>query len=322
MRDLPRYHHVVPAAHRRLLGAVSATVLIFAMLGVLPASADERISIISERVLFGEEGSVQTLAEADVEPDQVGQLCTLEVHVENQFSVHPGNDILITASGAQTVIEDIEAQPDGDRDLTAQIVLGPTLLVQLRFGPHQVSSMGFEISVDCSTDGAPVIVGSSCPDPGATTSTTAASSSTTAGTPSSGGSTTTDCPEASTTTLPSEVTVPTTSIPAPCPGSDDASLSLNEDGCPEPTVLPTVIENTTTTAPPTTAPPTTAPPTTAAPTTTAPPPSTAAAPATTGAAQVTTTVVPVPEVLGLQIFRGLPQTPAASAVQAQPDYTG
>ncbi|MEM9565756.1 MAG: hypothetical protein AAGA93_24260, partial [Actinomycetota bacterium] len=104
--------------------------------------------------------------------------------------------------------------------------------------------------------------------------------------------------------------------PDPCVGADNASLSLNDDGCPQPTVLPTVIENTTTTAPPSTTPPTTTPPTT-------PPPSTTAAPATTAAAQVTTTtVVPVPEVLGLQIFRGLPQTPAASAVQAQPDYTG
>jgi len=271
--------------------------LLIAVVGVAPAWAIESIVLDQDRILYGEEGSTSQLAEIAVDADRVGASCTLRVHAENQFSVHPGNDLLITTGGTQSVIEDVEAEPDGDRDLSAAIVLGPELLVELRFGPHQVSSMGFDLSVECP-DVAGVVVTRppTCPDPSSTVST-----------PTTAGGATDDCQDPTPVSeVPVAVPIPTPTVPQPCATGaaggggqavDGGNLTLGQDGC----------GSTTTTAPPTTAPPTTA----------------ATTPPTTAAAQVTTTttVVPVPTVKGIQIFR-LPQTPAAAPVQANPAYTG
>ena len=304
MRELSRYHRLVSAARRRLAGAMTIMVLLISVVGVAPVGAVETLTLDQDRVVYGEEGSTFELAEAAIVADRIGSLCTMRVHAENQFSVHPGNDLLITTGGTQTVIEDIEAEPDADRDLSAGVVLGPVLVVELRFGPHQVSSMGFDLSVDCATT-APVIVEQNpdpCPAPGDSdpaTSTTVPSA---------------ECPDP---TPVSEVQVPTPTLPQPCnlghdggDGSDgtagsgvDGSLTVGPDSCDEPT----------TTVAPTTTPPTTVPAATSPPTTAAAVQSTTAAPATTG---------PTPTVKGLQITRQLPQTPAAAPVQGAPAYTG
>lgn len=247
MGDVPRYHRLVSAARRRLAGAMSTMVLLIAVVGVAPAWAVESIVLDQDRVLYGEEGSVHQLAEVPVDADRVGSSCTLQVHTENQFSVHPGNDLLITTGGVQSVIEDVEAEPDADRDLSAAVVLGPVLVVELRFGPHQVSSMGFDLSVEC-----PEVAGLVITQPPTT--------------------------EQSPVT---EVPIPAPTVPATCDtGSAPAgggqaagagSLSLGQDGC----------GSTTTTAPTTSAPPATPPPTVESTTTTAAPPPSAAAQSTT-----------------------------------------
>lgn len=305
MRDVSRYHRLVSAARHRLAGAISTMALLIAVVGVAPAWAIESIVLDQDRILYGEEGSTSQLAEIAVDADRVGASCTLRVHAENQFSVHPGNDLLITTGGNQSVIADVEAEPDADRDLSASIVLGPELLVELRFGPHQVSSMGFDLSVECP-DVAGVVVTRppTCPDPSST-----AAPSTTLSTPTTVGGATDDCQDPTPVSeVPVAVPIPTPTVPQPCATGavggggqavDGGNLTLGQDGC----------QSTTTT--PTTAPPTTNPPTTAATT-----PTTVAAQVTT-----TTTVVPVPTVKGIQIFR-LPQTPAAAPVQANPAYTG
>lgn len=232
MRDLPLYHRSVSAARRRLLGAMSVMVLVIVAALALPAAAAERIEL-EQRVLVGEEGSLQQLAEVTVSDDHVGVVCTLLVHTENQDSVHPGNDLVITTGDVQAVIEDVEAEADAGRDLSAEVVLGSTIVVELRFGPHRLSSMGYELDVDCGTT-APIIAGAS---------------------------TDTEPPPVS------EVSVPSTTIPETCADATGGGEALTIDGdlCPLPTVLGETVENTTTTAAPTTVPTT---PTTAAPTTT------------------------------------------------------
>lgn len=270
---------------------MSTMALLLAVIGVAPAWAAEPLVLDADQSMYGEEGSTYELAELAVDADRIGDLCTLQVHTENQFSVHPGNDLLVTTGGAQTVIEDVEAEPDAGRDLSAGIVLGPVLLVELRFGADQLSSMGFDLSVDCATTAPIIIETEPCSDPlSGGASTPAASDGT-------------DCQEPTPVT---EVQVPLPPLPAPCGNGGqsgdggsggDGSLTVSTDGCDEPA--------TTTTAPPTTTPSTTAP---AAVQSTA-----TAAPSTTG---------PTPTVQGLQITRQLPQTPAASPVQAAPAYTG
>ena len=151
MRELPRYDRTVSAAHRRFVGVVSATTLLFALAGVAPVSAAERVHL-DIGVARGEEGSTVELARLEVDAEHVGTTCTVRAHTENQSSVHPGNDLLVTTGDSRAVIADVEAEPDSSRDLSDQVVLGESVVIQLRFGPDQVSSMGYDLEVDCGTD--------------------------------------------------------------------------------------------------------------------------------------------------------------------------
>lgn len=151
MRELPRYDRTVSAARRRPLGAIFAMALLFAVAGVAPAAASERVHL-DVGVVRGEEGSAIELARLRVAPHHVGRTCTVAIHYENQSSVHSGNDLLISTGDSRAVIADVEAVPDSSRDLSDRVVLGENVIIQLRFGPDQVSSMGFELDVDCGTD--------------------------------------------------------------------------------------------------------------------------------------------------------------------------
>jgi hypothetical protein len=297
MRDLPRYHRTVPAAHRRRLGAMSAMALLIAVAGILPASAD-RIDL-EQRVLFGEEGSVVEVAVERVEPDQVGASCTMRVHTENQESVHPGNDLVITTGDSQAVIEDVEAVADAGRDLSAPVVLGETIVVELRFGPDRLSSMGYVLAVDCSTTG-PILA-----DDGCDRSTTDATTETTAD--ATGGAAVGDGCGGSTAPI-NEVSVPTTTIPDDLcgdGGSSDGALTIDADSCTEPTVLDA--QETRSPADGTTSGPGDGSTATTAPASTSTP---------TGSSGDDG-----PQVLGIQV-EALPQSPAAEAVTAVPAYTG
>lgn len=318
MRDLPRYHRTVSAARRRLLGAISAMALVIVAVGILPASAAERIEL-EQQLLYGEAGSLYQLAEVTVAPDHVGVSCTMTVHTENQSSVHPGNDLLITTGDSQAVIEGVEAEANAGKDLSAEVVLGETIVVALRFGPEGRSSMGYGLDVDCGTD-TPILTTDGCAvsttegdseggqgaaEGDGTTSSTASTSTTASTATTSTTSTEDDCTDPPV----SEVSVPPTTVPETCPDGSggDGALTVDGDTCPLPTVKGETVESTTTTASTTT---TTAPTTASTTTTTAAPTTTTTAAASTAAS-----------VLGKTV-ENLDTAQAATAVEADPGYTG
>ncbi len=137
------------SAARRTFVAVFAVAVILSSVGAGPAVAVEPLSIDYDQILSGEAGTEVELASTTVAAEQIGSPCTLSVHTENQSSVHPGNDLVIRTGDTTSVIADVEAQPDGGRDLSTQVVLGPDITVGLRFGPDQVSSMGFRLEISC-----------------------------------------------------------------------------------------------------------------------------------------------------------------------------
>jgi hypothetical protein len=104
---------------------------------------------VDEAVLVAEPGTITNLATVAVPAARLGATCTLAAHSENQVSIHPGNDLLVTTGDQQTVIADVEARPDQVRELAVEVVLGPTVTVDLRMGPTRVSSLGFDITIDC-----------------------------------------------------------------------------------------------------------------------------------------------------------------------------
>jgi len=122
---------------------VIATLLLVAR----PAGAD--ISIEFDDVIRGPEGSLRTVAQVDVPPDFVGDLCVLSVIAENQASVHVGNDLIVSTGDSQAVILGVEDEAFEPTSQDYAMVVGSTIVVELRFGKDALSSLGFGLSFDC-----------------------------------------------------------------------------------------------------------------------------------------------------------------------------
>lgn len=161
----------------------AAAVLVGLALLASPASAD--ISIDFDDFITGPVGSLRTLTEVDVPADLVGQTCLISVLAANQVSVHPGNDLVITTGETETVIADVEDEADEALNESYPVVVGSTILVQLRFGTDGQSSLGFGLTFDCeesvvqaALDGQ--VTTTEPPAPAETTTSTSASPATTA----------------------------------------------------------------------------------------------------------------------------------------------
>lgn len=186
-------------AVRRLLSSLLVALALVIGLGLEPVSADEPIAFSADELLIAEPGTLTRLAVVDISPDQIGTLCTVSLASQNQASVHDGNDLIITTGDVPSVLSDVEAEANAAVDLSVDIVLGPTIEVDLRMGPDWVSSLGFELWLDCGTV-----------EPAADATPT---------------------PMAAPAELP---TAPPAGTPLPCPESTDGSLSILPADCPSP----------------------------------------------------------------------------------------
>lgn len=326
------HHHQSIGRH---LIALAVTLAITFGVGAAPVSADELIAFSNDELLIAEPGTLTNLAEVSVAPSEVGQLCTLSVASQNQASIHNGNDLIVRSGDVETVIADVEAEADQATDLSVDIVLGPTISVDLRMGPDWVSSLGFGLWLECSTADQVLVTGQPehCPNsPEENPSTTTDDDQTGADQPGDdhqiSEGTSADCsavvddtdPEIEPpplTAAPVEIpTVPPQDGPLPCPGADVGSMTVDTTDCPTPEIEGTT-EPASPAAPAPSAP--AAPQNPATPATPAPQPGTESEPADdTNASGAESSE---PEVLGLQVER-LPQTPAAPAVTATPTYNG
>ena len=313
-----------------------ATLVALLVIGLVStqASATERITIANDEILIARPGSVLDVAEVDVDPSQVGLVCTVEVISQNQASVHIGNDLLITTGGVVTVIEDVEAEPDASVDLSVDLLIGETISFQLRMGPDWVSSLGFDLALNCDdTEPVSVTVTNPSCSAGAETATGNGSNGDQAP-PAENEASADDCPPSSEANVPAGVPLPgatPSAVPLPpVTTCSDGSVGGAVDGGDDPVTgaadngsATAASDCPTTTTVPVTAPPTTVAPTTG-PTTTAPPTQSGQGSTPTGDSNSSSTSAPAsvgPEVLGLVIER-LPATPAAPAVAAAPAYNG
>lgn len=298
-----------PARILRVVAVAMASVIALAT----PAQAD--ILLEFDRLISGVEGSVRTIGEVRVDPDLVGQTCQVSVIGENQASVHPGNDLIVSTGGSSAVVVGVEDEVDAGINYTSQLVLGPSIVVQLRFGPDELSSLGFSLSFDCTQP----VTTTTAPTTKVTPAPTCEDGVTTGGAVAGGG---TDGPTEATADgsdcAPASCTDGGAVAPDIADGSECAPVSCTDGGsgvtttapvdgapavaCPEPPANQGATSTTTTpaaTTPPTTAVSTITPPTTAVSTTTT------TAPAPAGSATA-----------------ALPVAPAATAIAAAPAYAG
>jgi hypothetical protein len=67
---------------------------------------------------------------------------------ENNESIHPGNDVIISSASSVT-FKNVESQVEAKSYPAKEITLGSELDADLRFGQNGVTSSGFQVTVDC-----------------------------------------------------------------------------------------------------------------------------------------------------------------------------
>ncbi len=167
------------------------------MLGVIavPANANTDVSITFDELVFGSPGSVVVVAEVAVDAALLGRTCTLQVHAENQSSVHIGNDLIVSTGSSEAVIVGVEDTPNGGTDQSYQMTMGSVIMVQLRIGQDGMSSLGFGLTFDCDEPTTPGTGAQIVSPPGETTTVPPATTTTAAPAPTVAGAVTTGLPE-------------------------------------------------------------------------------------------------------------------------------
>lgn len=134
---------------RRALTAVVIIGLTTASSLVLPAAAEDEISINPDQVVRAEPGSVVTVAEQAVPAELVGRTCDLRITTDNGSSVHPGNAVVSKTGDSVVETTGVEDGSEASVVDVQPVVLGETLTIQLRMGDEGLSSLGFTVAVDC-----------------------------------------------------------------------------------------------------------------------------------------------------------------------------
>ena len=111
---------------------------------------EDIISLPVDSVLEAPEGSVTLVASASVPGEFQGAACIAEVEVDNQESVHDGNDLIVSSGGTSGVVENFESEAFGIRTVEIPLTLGSTVEVSLRMGEDEISSGGVFITIDCT----------------------------------------------------------------------------------------------------------------------------------------------------------------------------
>lgn len=182
---------------RRLLAGACAGLA--GWLLALPALAVDDIVIPIDTVVRGDQGEVIVLVTVPVDAELQGLSCIVSATSENQESVHPDNDLVVSSGGNSVELLDVESGPFVTVTADEPLVLGDTITVAVRLGPDGVFSGGLTVTLDCT-------------DETTTTTTTLATTTTTGATTTTTGETTTTG-DTSTTTAPSGETTVTTVEP-------------------------------------------------------------------------------------------------------------
>lgn len=149
-----------------VVGLMSIVGLVFMQ---SPASAGHGdISVPLDTFVQADEGEVVLLASVSVDEELVGDVCSWDFHATNQFSVHPGNDLILSTNGTDTVVAGVEDTPNQVLDVAGSFQLGETVTVSLRMGPDGVFSAGLGVEVVCESEVAPATA-TTVPAPTATT---------------------------------------------------------------------------------------------------------------------------------------------------------
>lgn len=146
--------HLVPhvSSHRR---ATAVSLLGLALLagagGVAAADDTFVVRVPLDRTASGAPGTTVLLDQVSVEPGLVGRLCDASYEGDNNGSVHPDTDLIITSGSTTVVLDDVEASPGRITNSVGALTLGPTVQVSVRLGADGFASLGALLTIACPT---------------------------------------------------------------------------------------------------------------------------------------------------------------------------
>ena len=149
--------------------------LLAVLLIAIPAMAQtetDTIEILVDGIARGDEGEVIHLLTVTVPEGMVGRACTGSAESQNNESQHIDNDFILSSGATTAEIPNWEAVPLATTAMSGTLVLGPTVNVDLRLGPSEVSSGGVLIILSCAPPAPPETTTTTGPPPPTTTTTT------------------------------------------------------------------------------------------------------------------------------------------------------
>jgi LPXTG-motif cell wall-anchored protein len=133
-------------AHHIILGIV---VVAIGATATSTAHADG-VSISLDRVVVAAPGSVVLLASQSLDASLTGSTCTAAYTGQNNGSVHPDNDLIVTSGSSQLVLEGVEDEAGLTTAGSGPLVLAADVNVSVRLGGDGVASLGASLSLTCA----------------------------------------------------------------------------------------------------------------------------------------------------------------------------
>jgi hypothetical protein len=127
-----------------------AAILVFSVFTTPTASAaDVGLEIPIDTVIRDDPGTAHVMASHDVDPSLLGRQCNVSKTAMNQHSVHPENDLIVRSGDTESILRDIESEPNATVVGEGTLVLGDEIVVSLLLGPDGVFSATLSIVLDC-----------------------------------------------------------------------------------------------------------------------------------------------------------------------------
>ncbi len=100
-------------------------------------------------VVYGDPGTVHEVTSSDVPAALTGQECTVSVTADNNESVHPGSDLIVTSGSDEVTVPDVERTAGGTTTAGGPLTLGTTITVAVQLGADGVFSAGGTVDLVC-----------------------------------------------------------------------------------------------------------------------------------------------------------------------------
>ncbi len=133
---------------KKLWSIPVALIALIAFAGPVGAQTDA-FTIELEGVATGSAGETVVLTSQAVPADLVGAACTGTARTQNNSSVYPGNDIIISSDTGSATLPGVEETPGETIEASKSVIMTENITISMQFGPDGATSGGITLTFDC-----------------------------------------------------------------------------------------------------------------------------------------------------------------------------